>query len=82
MTRHRAPRSIAQAIAACRKAGRKIGICGQAPSDYPEFAQFLVEHGIDSISLNPDTVVETWLALAANDSPGVETPAPAYEHQS
>jgi pyruvate,water dikinase len=39
--------------------GIKIGICGQAPSDYPEFAEFLVEHGIDSISLNPDSVVET-----------------------
>ena len=50
---------IAQAIAACRARGRKIGICGQAPSDYPEFAQFLVEEGIDSISLNPDTVLKT-----------------------
>ncbi|WP_299492785.1 putative PEP-binding protein, partial [Acaryochloris sp. IP29b_bin.137] len=43
---------------------RKIGICGQAPSDYPEFAQFLVEEGIDSISLNPDTVLKTRLAIA------------------
>ena len=50
---------IADVIAACRKAKRKIGICGQAPSDYPEFAQFLVEQGIDSISLNPDTVMKT-----------------------
>lgn len=41
----------------------KIGICGQAPSDYPEFAQFLVEQGIDSISLNPDTVLKTTLAI-------------------
>ncbi|HBJ86300.1 MAG TPA: hypothetical protein DDZ88_21040, partial [Verrucomicrobiales bacterium] len=40
-----------------------IGICGQAPSDYPEFAQFLVEQGIDSISLNPDTVMKTTLAI-------------------
>jgi pyruvate,water dikinase len=54
---------IAQAIAACRARGRKIGICGQAPSDYPEFAQFLVEHGIDSISLNPDTVLKTTAAI-------------------
>ena len=54
---------IAQAIAACRARGRKIGICGQAPSDYPEFAQFLVEEGIDSISLNPDTVLRTRLAI-------------------
>lgn len=54
---------IAQVIATCRARGRKIGICGQAPSDYPEFAQFLVEHGIDSISLNPDTALKTTLAI-------------------
>jgi len=56
-------RMIAQVIATCRARGRKIGICGQAPSDYPEFAQFLVEQGIDSISLNPDTVLKTTLAI-------------------
>jgi pyruvate,water dikinase len=56
-------KSIAQVIATCRAQGRKIGICGQAPSDYPEFAQFLVEQGIDSISLNPDTVIKTTLAV-------------------
>jgi len=54
---------IAQVIAACRAKGRKIGICGQAPSDYPEFAQFLVQQGIDSISLNPDTVLKTTRAI-------------------
>jgi pyruvate,water dikinase len=54
---------IAEVIAVCRKKGRKIGICGQAPSDYPDFAQFLVEQGIDSISLNPDTVLKTTLAI-------------------
>jgi len=54
---------IAQVIATCRARGRKIGICGQAPSDYPEFAQFLVEQGIDSISLSPDTVLKTTLAI-------------------
>jgi pyruvate,water dikinase len=54
---------IAQVIAVCRQRGRKIGICGQAPSDYPEFAQFLVEQGIDSISLNPDTVLKTTVAI-------------------
>ncbi len=54
---------IAQVIAVCRKRGRKIGICGQAPSDYPDFAQFLVEQGIDSISLNPDTVLKTTVAI-------------------
>lgn len=58
---------IAQAIAACRARGRKIGICGQAPSDYPEFAQFLVEEGIDSISLNPDTVLKTTAAILARE---------------
>jgi len=56
-------RMIAQVIATCRAEGKKIGICGQAPSDYPEFAQFLVEQGIDSISLNPDTVLKTTLAV-------------------
>jgi pyruvate,water dikinase len=52
-------RLIAQAIAAARRSGRKIGLCGQAPSDYPEFAAFLVECGIDSMSLNPDAVLRT-----------------------
>lgn len=54
---------IAQVIAIAKSKGRKIGICGQAPSDYPEFAQFLVEQGIDSISLNPDAVLKTTLAI-------------------
>jgi pyruvate,water dikinase len=56
-------RMLAQVISVCRAKGRKIGICGQAPSDYPDFAQFLVEQGIDSISLNPDTVIRTTLAI-------------------
>jgi pyruvate,water dikinase len=55
---------LAMAIAACRKRGKYVGICGQGPSDHPELARWLVEQGIDSISLNPDTVVETWLFLA------------------
>jgi pyruvate,water dikinase len=50
---------VAQAIQHARRLGRKIGLCGQAPSDYPEFARFLVECGIDSISLNPDAVLST-----------------------
>ena len=54
---------ISQVIAAARRAGRKIGICGQAPSDYPEFAEFLVEQGIDSISLNPDAVIKTTVKI-------------------
>jgi pyruvate, water dikinase len=53
------------AIQTAKRCGRKIGICGQAPSDYPEFARFLVEQGIDSISLNPDAVIATRLAVAA-----------------
>jgi len=54
---------IASVIKAAKAKGRKIGICGQAPSDYPEFAQFLVEQGIDSISLNPDVVLKTTVAM-------------------
>jgi len=50
-------------IWALKAEGRKIGICGQAPSDYHEFAQFLVEQGIDSISLNPDAVLKTTVKI-------------------
>ena len=50
---------VGMAIEAAIRNGKKIGICGQAPSDYPEFAEFLVEKGINSISLNPDTVIAT-----------------------
>jgi pyruvate,water dikinase len=57
-------RMIAQVIGAAHAAGRKIGICGQAPSDYPEFARFLVTEGIDSLSLNPDSQLRTMLAIA------------------
>jgi pyruvate,water dikinase len=56
-------RTIAQVIGAAHAVGRKIGICGQAPSDYPEFAQFLVTEGIDSLSLNPDSQLKTMLAI-------------------
>jgi len=52
-----------QAIAACRKQGKYVGICGQGPSDHPDLARWLMEEGIESVSLNPDTVVETWLYL-------------------
>jgi pyruvate,water dikinase len=55
---------LAMAIQACRKAGKYAGICGQGPSDHPDLAQWLLEQKIESMSLNPDTVVETWLALA------------------
>ncbi|NER50116.1 MAG: phosphoenolpyruvate synthase, partial [Symploca sp. SIO1A3] len=57
-------RMVKMAIATAKEKGRKIGICGQAPSDYPEFAQFLVELGIDSMSLNPDSVLKTLLMVA------------------
>ena len=52
------------AIKACRKLNKYIGICGQGPSDHPDFAKWLVEQGIETISLNPDTVIETWIYLA------------------
>jgi len=61
---------LAMAIGACRKQRKYIGICGQGPSDHPEFARWLVDQGIDSISLNPDTVVETWLYLAGDEAKG------------
>ncbi|RFC35603.1 MAG: phosphoenolpyruvate synthase [Candidatus Nitrotoga sp. SPKER] len=55
---------LSMAVQACRKANKYIGICGQGPSDHPDLAQWLVEQGIEAVSLNPDTVVETWLYLA------------------
>ena len=55
---------ISEAIAACKRNGKYIGICGQGPSDHPDLADWLVEEGIDSMSLNPDTVVSTWMRLA------------------
>ncbi|MBL4742171.1 MAG: phosphoenolpyruvate synthase [Idiomarina sp.] len=59
-------RLLAMAITTAKKRGKYVGICGQGPSDHPDFAAWLVEHGIDSVSLNPDTVVETWMYLADN----------------
>lgn len=56
---------LSMAIEACKKQGKYVGICGQGPSDYPDFAVWLHEQGISSISLNPDTVVNTWLHLAS-----------------
>ncbi|MDZ7753898.1 MAG: phosphoenolpyruvate synthase [Gammaproteobacteria bacterium] len=55
---------LSMAIQACHKAGKYVGICGQGPSDHPDLARWLLEQGIDSVSLNPDTVIETWLYLA------------------
>ena len=60
-------RMIQLAIEAAKRNSKKIGICGQAPSDYPEFARFLVEQGIDSISLNPDSVLKTLVHIAKTE---------------
>jgi pyruvate,water dikinase len=60
---------LAMAISACRKRGKYVGICGQGPSDHPDLARWLLEQGIESMSLNPDTVIETWLFLAQEPAP-------------
>jgi pyruvate,water dikinase len=59
---------LSMAITACRNANKYVGICGQGPSDHPDLARWLVAQGIESISLNPDTVVETWLMLAQDSA--------------
>ena len=64
------------AIGACRKHGKYVGICGQGPSDHPDLARWLMEQGIESLSLNPDTVVSTWMALA-EDAPSAKKSAAA-----
>lgn len=56
-------RMIAQVIKVAKEKGKKIGICGQGPSDFPDFAQFLVEQGIDTISINPDSIIKTTKAI-------------------
>ena len=55
---------LSLAIQACKKQNKYVGICGQGPSDYPDLAAWLLEQGISSLSLNPDTVIESWLDLA------------------
>jgi pyruvate, water dikinase len=65
---------LSMSIRACRKQGKYVGICGQGPSDHPDLARWLMEQGIDSLSLNPDTVVSTWMALAG--------PAPAQKQSA
>jgi pyruvate, water dikinase len=60
---------LSMAIRACRKQGKYVGICGQGPSDHPDLARWLMEQGIESMSLNPDTVVSTWTALAEPPPP-------------
>jgi len=80
---------LEMAIRACRKQGKYVGICGQGPSDHPDFARWLMQEGIGSLSLNPDTVVSTWVALgepvsadaAGGSSPAAtlsRAPTPAY----
>ncbi len=55
---------LSNAIQACNRAGKYVGICGQGPSDHPDFAEWLMEQGIESVSLNPDSVLDTWFFLA------------------
>src|SRR5690606_42030744 len=57
-------RLLAMAIAACRRQEKYIGICGQGPSDHPDLAKWLLEQGIESMSLNPDSMIDTWMYLA------------------
>jgi pyruvate,water dikinase len=66
---------LAMSIKACRKAGKYVGICGQGPSDHPDLARWLMEQGIESLSLNPDTVVSTWMALAEAPKPEKQSAA-------
>ncbi|HSF44010.1 MAG TPA: putative PEP-binding protein, partial [Thermoanaerobaculia bacterium] len=73
---------IRQVITAAHAAGRKVGICGQAPSDYPDFAEFLVEAGIDSISLNPDSVAEVRRRVAAVEAARTKTGKEAESSRS
>ncbi len=61
---------LSMAIQACRKQGKYVGICGQGPSDHADFADWLVKEGIESVSLNPDTVIDTWLYLAEHAGKG------------
>src|ERR1700720_3949066 len=60
---------MSMAIKACKAQGKYVGICGRGRSDHPELARWLVDQGIDSLSLNPDTVVETWMFLAGDKQP-------------
>jgi pyruvate,water dikinase len=61
---------LSMAIQACLKKGKYIGICGQGPSDHPDLAKWLMEEGIESVSLNPDTVIETWMFMAGQKIEG------------
>jgi pyruvate, water dikinase len=67
---------LSMAISACKRRKKYVGICGQGPSDHPELARWLLEQGIESMSLNPDTVVETWMFLAQQKVPGADSQQP------
>ncbi len=58
---------LSMAITACKAQGKYVGICGQGPSDHPDLAKWLLEQGISSVSLNPDTVIDTWLFMAGRE---------------
>jgi pyruvate,water dikinase len=58
-------RMLEMAISACKAQGKYVGICGQGPSDHPDLARWLLEQGISSVSLNPDTVIDTWVYMAS-----------------
>ena len=59
---------LEMSIKACKARGKYVGICGQGPSDHPDLARWLLEHEIDSLSLNPDSVIDTWLFIADPES--------------
>ncbi len=61
---------LSMAIKSAKAKGKYVGICGQGPSDHPDLAEWLMQEGIDSVSLNPDTVVDTWLRLAKSKAAG------------
>src|SRR4029078_1170612 len=73
---------LEMAIRACRKQGKYVGICGQGPSDHTDLARRLMEQGIDSLSLNPDTVVSTWMALAEAPPPSSDQKKSAAASQA
>jgi pyruvate,water dikinase len=68
---------LQRAIRACRDRGTYVGICGQGPSDHPDLAEWLVDQGIETISLNPDTVVDTWLRIAVRGTTSLKPLTPA-----
>lgn len=59
---------LSVAIGACKARGKYVGICGQGPSDHPDLAKWLLDQGISSVSLNPDTVIDTWLFMAGQQA--------------